>query len=198
MNRQEYMEELRQCLKDSDALEADDVIRYCEEYFDEAGDDNEQQAIQDLGKPQKMAAQIKAEAAIRSNIESSTQNTAKPFHTIWVIFLGIMALPIAIPLVLVAVVLMIVFFLVVFVLLLAGFVVAFAGIMGAIFFFISVILVPFSAASIMRIGGGFLLLGIGLMLVVGMNQALHSVIPWFTKLAANLYQKAKGGHTNEI
>lgn len=198
MNRQEYLNELRQCLNGAASKEGEDAIRYCEEYFDEAGPENEQQAMEELGKPSKFAAQIKAEAAIRSNEQTDNRREKKPFHNIWMIFLGILALPLAVPLLLTAIALMFVFFAVVIVLIMAGFVMAAAGLLGSLVFFVSVLIIPFSADSIMRIGGGFLLLGLGLLLVLGMYHALHAVIPWFTKIAAKLYEKAKGGRTNEI
>lgn len=198
MNREEYIQELTQCLRHASELEKEEAIRYCEEYLDEAGAENMEQAIQDLGKPAKFAAQIKAEAAIRSNVQAYDKKEKNTFHNIWMIFLGIFALPLALPFMLTAVLLMFTFFLVIVILIIAGFLVAGACVIASIVFLISFFILPFGANSLLRLGGGCLLLGVGLLLTIGMYYAIHAVVPWFTKIATNLYQKAKGGNRHEI
>lgn len=199
MNKEEYMEELRKCLQDVVEPEREEALRYCEEYLDEAGEENIQQAMDELGKPSKFSAQIKAEAAIRSS-ENHQKNRKgnSSFHNIWLIFLGIMAMPLALPLLFAAILLMFAFFLVIISLILSGFIIAGACVIASIAFFVSIIILPFSASSMIRLGGGCFLLGMGLLLIIGMYQAIHAVIPWFTSLVTRLYEKAKGGKRHEI
>ena len=61
MNRNEYMAALRRALSVLPEEERASALRYYEEYFDDAGPENEQQVISDLGAPEKVAEQILAD-----------------------------------------------------------------------------------------------------------------------------------------
>lgn len=61
MNRNEYMSALRRALSALPEEERASALRYYEEYFDDAGPENEQQVISDLGAPEKVAEQILAD-----------------------------------------------------------------------------------------------------------------------------------------
>lgn len=58
MNRQKYLAALRAALKGLPEEELANALRYYEEYFDDAGEENEQKAIDELGTPESIAAQI--------------------------------------------------------------------------------------------------------------------------------------------
>mgnify|MGYP003319232811 CR=1 FL=1 len=60
MERQQFMAELKQLLGDLPAEERDDALNYYEDYFNEAGPDNEQSLIMQLESPQKVAKNIKS------------------------------------------------------------------------------------------------------------------------------------------
>ena len=59
MNRVEFMTELASLLQDVPVEERREAMRYYNDYFDEAGRENEAQAISDLGSPAKVAEKIK-------------------------------------------------------------------------------------------------------------------------------------------
>lgn len=61
MNRNEYMAALRRALSGLPDEERANALRYYEEYFDDAGPQNEQDAIAGLGTPESVAAQILAD-----------------------------------------------------------------------------------------------------------------------------------------
>lgn len=61
MNRNEYMAALRRALSALPEEERASALRYYEEYFDDAGPENEQKVISDLGAPEKVAEQILAD-----------------------------------------------------------------------------------------------------------------------------------------
>ena len=50
MRREEFMRELEYLLRDIPANEREDALAYYENYFDEAGAENEQQVIKELGR----------------------------------------------------------------------------------------------------------------------------------------------------
>lgn len=60
MDRKKFIEELAFLLQDVDDLEREEAMQYYQDYFDEAGVENEQQVINDLGSPERVAAIIKA------------------------------------------------------------------------------------------------------------------------------------------
>ena len=61
MSRNEYMAALRRALSGLPEEERAGALRYYEEYFDDAGPENEQKVISDLGAPEKIAEQILAD-----------------------------------------------------------------------------------------------------------------------------------------
>ena len=60
MNREEYLKRLSFLLKDLPEEEIEDAIAYYEDYFEDAGPENEQAILKELGSPQELANQIKA------------------------------------------------------------------------------------------------------------------------------------------
>lgn len=61
MNRVEFMQQLERLLGDLPESDRMDAIAYYNDYFDEAGPENEAQVIRELGSPGKVAAIIKAD-----------------------------------------------------------------------------------------------------------------------------------------
>lgn len=59
MNRAEFMEKLRELLSDISESEREEAINYYEDYFDDAGMENEQEVIAALSSPEKVAKTIK-------------------------------------------------------------------------------------------------------------------------------------------
>ena len=60
MNREQFIAQLARLLQDLPPTERQEAIRYYQEYFDDAGEENEDAVIQELGSPGKVAASIKA------------------------------------------------------------------------------------------------------------------------------------------
>ncbi|MDR1572575.1 MAG: DUF1700 domain-containing protein [Clostridiales Family XIII bacterium] len=103
MDRLEYMARLEAelaCVSDS---EREDAMAYYNEYFDEAGPQGEAQAIDELGPPERVAAQIKSASAARDGAagDVSAVDAAAPpkkgVSALWWVIVGILALPIALP-----------------------------------------------------------------------------------------------------
>lgn len=60
MNRIEFMTELAALLQDISVEERKEAMQYYNDYFDDAGGENEEQIIKELGSPAKVAAEVKA------------------------------------------------------------------------------------------------------------------------------------------
>lgn len=167
MNKSEFMAELAAQLSQIEEHERADAITFYSEYFDEAGVENEQTVIKELGSPAKVAAQIKADAAVKE-VQTDTSPVRKWLSAIALVFLGICALPVALPLSIAAVAVAfavlvtaaaLVFALVVFVgaILMAGILMIISG-FG--------VLLSDPAVGIFYIGWGLAILGISTILVV--------------------------------
>lgn len=106
MDKAGYLKDLRSRLHRLPVHEIDAALIYYEEYFDEAGEENEQQVIQQLGPPSQVAAQILADYAIK-DIDVTPTSTKKNMSAIWLIILAILSAPLSLPLLAVAVALII-------------------------------------------------------------------------------------------
>lgn len=75
MDRREWLRKLQLELYKLPRGEIDDAIAYYTEYFEEAGPEREQEIIRELGDPAKVAAQIKADYAVRQLDEMERDET---------------------------------------------------------------------------------------------------------------------------
>ncbi len=92
MTKNEYMAVLKKKLIGLPIDEFEAAITYYSEYFDEAG---EEQALKELGDPNRTANMILAEFAAK---KAKTDESPKTFSSLKLILLGIFAVPIGIPL----------------------------------------------------------------------------------------------------
>lgn len=80
MNRELFMRDLNRFLSDLPAEEREQALNYYEDYFEDAGAENEQKVIEELGSPVDVAKQIKS--VNRDHISygegSAARNTAVP------------------------------------------------------------------------------------------------------------------------
>ncbi|MCM1040309.1 MAG: hypothetical protein NC314_01660 [Roseburia sp.] len=60
MNRADFMKNLAELLADMSPAEREEAIQYYNDYFDDAGAENEQSVIASLGTPEQLAGTIKA------------------------------------------------------------------------------------------------------------------------------------------
>lgn len=60
MNRTEYMRELDALLHGISKEEREEAMQYYNDYFDDAGSENEEKVIEELGSPAKLAETIRA------------------------------------------------------------------------------------------------------------------------------------------
>ena len=90
MNRREFMAQLERLLGELPESERVEALRFYNDYFDEAGPENEAGVIQELGSPGRVAAVIRAnldgnqdrgeftEQGYRDNVQENTPNYPGP------------------------------------------------------------------------------------------------------------------------
>ena len=105
MNRIEFMEELSGLLQDIPEEDRMDALNYYNDYFDDAGAENEKNVIDELESPEKVAAKIKAdrEDPEDGKAEMPMEQDNKPWTNKWLKWTMIVAIvvigcPIVIPL----------------------------------------------------------------------------------------------------
>ena len=103
MNRADYMAALRRALSVLPEEERANALRYYEEYFDDAGPENETKAIEELGEPAKVAAQILADyrelTAVPPAQPIKEKRRWRGISPLLLIVLVLLAIPIGLPLV---------------------------------------------------------------------------------------------------
>lgn len=201
MDKREYLAQLSNHLKDLQSEEFEDAMHYVEEYFDEAGVENEQKVIEELGSPVRYAAQIKANSTIKEN-RKQVNKDVKPssgIKTAWYIVAGICALPIAFPLLIVVLALIFTLFALVFALIVTVFALILAGIVSGIPLLISSF--PLFAVDVpsgfMALGASIALLGFVLLAITIISFLLSHFIPWVIHVLGNLFNRLKGGKNHE-
>ncbi|MFF2793242.1 DUF1700 domain-containing protein [Lysinibacillus xylanilyticus] len=192
MNRASFLKKLRGKLQRLPAHEIDAALAYYEEYFDEAGEENEQRVIQQLGSPSHVASQIMADYALKDLEATSTStSTKKNMSAIWLIILAIISAPLSLPLLVVAIALIFSFGAVIF-----SFIIAIIATMLGIFFggivaLISgfFILAQDWATALLFMGIGFIVTGLGILLFPIVARLIKTIVVVCVEALGKLFHK---------
>lgn len=76
MSKKEFMEELAVLLKELPVEEREEAIYYYESYFEEAGADQEQVVLEELGSAERIASQILRDYQAEKNTEESKEGNS--------------------------------------------------------------------------------------------------------------------------
>lgn len=190
MNKQEYLKELKIRLKRLPKEDFARAIEYYEEYFADAGEENEAKAIEDLGSPQEAADQIIRDMALNYSKEP-VKDVRSGMNGIWVALLALFAVPIALPLLLTGVALVIVAMVVVWVLLLALMIVAAAVVVTGPFSILGGFTVITKSIPVFLscIGLGLFSIGTGAALTYGTYRLCKGFMGWTLQRLAGLIRK---------
>ena len=75
MRKDEYLSRLESLLSDISADEREDAMSYYRDYFEDAGPEREDELSEELGSPEKVAAQIKRDLGVGENATGSYSAT---------------------------------------------------------------------------------------------------------------------------
>lgn len=164
MDRRQYLAELSRALRRLPRKEYEAAMEYYREYFDEAGPEMEQQVIKDLGTPAEAAGQIIRETA-RRRVNEPVGSVKKGFSSLWMIILGLFAVPIALPLTLALLAVLLSAVVSVFCVWLCGFIMALVSVAGGVAVAIcgGIVTAAHPATGVVNIGLGILFIGLGLL-----------------------------------
>ena len=96
MTKTEYMKKLAHNLRRLPKEDYDRAVEYFEEYFAEAGPENEQQAISDLGSPDEAAKALIVDLAAQ-NIKEKPKTMKRGLSTLWIAVLAVCSAPVTLP-----------------------------------------------------------------------------------------------------
>ncbi|MET4560949.1 putative membrane protein [Lysinibacillus parviboronicapiens] len=198
MDRASYLKKLRGKLHRLPAQELDAALAYYEEYFDEAGEENEQQVIQQLGSPSKVASQIMADFALK-DFDTTPASTKKNMTTIWLIILAILSAPLSLPILATAVALIISLGAVVFSFVIAIVATILGIFLGGLVALISgfFVLTEHWPTALLFIGVGLIVTGLGVLLFPIIIRIVKKIGLVCVEVLAGLFhkitKKRKGG-----
>lgn len=189
MNKEEFLEQFQKNLIYVSAAEREDALRYYTEYFEEAGEENEQKVIEELGNPVMLARKISAESAIKEiDLAESTVNVERVMETtpekrregmknLGVIILLLCSFPVWLPLSIVAAVLVFVLILVVFILVFCVVIVGAALMAGGTIGLIAGFFAMFKhfVSGIAVLGAALAMVGIGILIFIGGRYLVKGV-----------------------
>ena len=210
MNKEIFLSRLDELLKDIPDSERIEALEYYREYFEDAGVENEEKVIKELGSPEEVAHNIRGEMAENKSLSTSqternhSENYRETYKeeykepekkrnpavtVLLIILLCVVAIPVGIPVVsgvLAAGV---------------GVIAAMAGILIALFV-VSIVFIVLAVAfmviavtqlvvtpilSALFVGLSFLFLGLGLLLLLGSIKICSFVIPAIIRAIVNLF-----------
>ena len=191
MNRNEFISELKKKLRKLPYDEIKEAVDYYEGYFNDAGEENEQSVLAELGTPAAVASQIIADFAVK---EADTEKSGKKnWRTMWLVILSLFASPIAIPLVLSAGIVILSLIIVLLSILLSFFITGIALFFGGIASIIAGILVIFQSVptTLFYIGAGLIFMGVGAVIVIGTTILSKICFRWLTKKTGGFILRRK-------
>lgn len=97
MNKEKFMLDLEKKLKKIPKEEKENALDYYQEYFDEAGEENEEKILKELGSPSKIASEIMANFIVKEATTRKEEDLKHSISTVWLVVLTILASPIALP-----------------------------------------------------------------------------------------------------
>ncbi|WP_461813126.1 DUF1700 domain-containing protein [Faecalimonas sp.] len=213
MNRIEFMTELEKLLREISQEERREALQYYEDYFADAGIENEQHIIDELESPKKVAQTIKEgllgkedsseyretgyvdtrfeEKEIPANREVGRKTNNNWLKILFIVVVTIFALPILLPLIFAGIS-------IVFAIAVSGFAVLGTLVLLAVVVMICGIAITicgiielfhFPALALVIMGGGILAFVVGLVATVLMIKACMTVFPILFRGLVNIFRK---------
>ena len=168
MTRNEYMEQLKKYLKRLPKEDYDNAIEYFSEYFDEAGAENEQQVMKELGEPKEAAGELLLNLLQETTTHSPAKTKRSPGKIILLAFLVLCASPVSLALLIGALGVLFAVVVVIATVIFSLGVTCAATVAGGIMLsgFGATLIFKSVAAACMMVGGGFLMAGAGILIGV--------------------------------
>ncbi len=189
MNKDQYMQELERSLSSLSGQDRDEAMLFYSEYLADM-EENDPASIDTLESPHQVAAQIKADAAMKTTGEKDI-NKKKGISTAWTVLLAVFALPVGLPVAITVAVLALALIIVALSLVISLFAVAFSIAASSIMALVAAVaMIPTSIpVAIFYLGAGLLGLGLGYLIGVGVYDLSKRIFIGIAKLINNIRLK---------
>ncbi|GLC87042.1 DUF1700 domain-containing protein [Lysinibacillus piscis] len=190
MDKASYLKKLRWKLRRLPVQEIDAALAYYEEYFEEAGQENEQQVIKQLGSPSAVAAQIIADFALK-DIDSTASSTKKNMTTLWLVILAILSAPLSLPLLATVFLLILTVGIVIFSIIFSIIAVIVSIFLGGIAAFIAgfLVLMEHWPTALLFMGLGLIVIGISILLYPFVARVIKKIGQVSVQIVSQLFHK---------
>lgn len=186
MNKTEFINKVKQGLDNISKEEQENALRYYVEYFQDAGEENEEEVIKELGTPEEVVTKIKSEMNIEKDLNNKT-NVKKTEP--WVIVLLVLASPFIFAGLAILASLILALFCVIFAFGISSFALILAGIICSA---VSFIAIPTSFASFMfLLGMGLIALALGLFFGLLTYSLANSAVNGTVSLCQKIWRGVK-------
>lgn len=167
INKEEYMETLSKNLKSLPKQDREDAIAFYDEYLSDLAENNPEM-MKSLDDPSQVAAQIKADAAMKKTLVTDVKHK-KGISAAWAVLLGVLALPIGLPVAIAIAAIAISLIVVALSLVISLFAIALSVIVSAFASLVSGVTLIFTspATGVFYLGFGLLGLGLGYLMAIG-------------------------------
>ena len=187
MNRNEFLKELEKRLLYIPAEDRQDALEYYDEYISDMGLSDEDDVIAKLGTPKDVAHNIIDDCTQKHIEKGKEKKTVKNKATVlWLSLLGLLSLPVSLPLAIAVIIIALAFVIVIAALLFAVFVTSAAFVISGIVSLFIGIFIPGFGQKIFTIGVGLALTGAGLL--------LGTLVVILTKGIIGLISRKKAGN----
>ena len=154
MNKEQFLKELKAKLRYLPETDRQDAIRFYDEYISEMELPDDEDVTAKLGTPKEVAADIISQCTIKHIDNNKEQKSVKgSATTVWLIILGILSLPLSLPIAIAILAIMFSLVVVIF----SCFISGFAAILWSIF-------VPGVTQKIFSLGYGLFAVGFNILL----------------------------------
>lgn len=205
MNRKEFLKQLEELLSDIPEAERRDAMNYYQNYFDDAGVEQEQTILEELGSPKKVAESIKRDlfgenydAYVKAKQEKQQETIEKQqrenrtLRNILIVVALVLTFPIWIGLVALAFGILVTVFAGLFGVAVAVIAVVaaclFAGVAVTVIGMIKAV-AGFPAVGLIVIAGGLLVFMIGILGVAALVWIFGRILPWLIRAIVRLCKR---------
>lgn len=197
MNKEQYLNELKGDLQSLSEQEQADALAFYEEYLSDM-EENNPEKLEALEAPQEIAAQIKADAAIKSTEEKDIKKK-KGISTAWAVLLAVLALPIGLPLAVAFAAVAIALIIVVLSLVIALFAVVLSLAVSAIFSLVAgvTLLATDPSVGLFYLGCGLFGLSAGYILGIGVYDLSKRLFIWLARFFNRVRVKMQNKKANK-
>ena len=187
-----FLTELQRRLKGLPESEIIAAVAYYDEYLSDAGFDNEAAAIAELGSPAEVAAGILGDY-VYADTTSEEKSTKKGLTALWLVVVGLLASPIALPIAIVLIALIFALLVTVLSVVFSLFVTAIALIVGGVLYLGTGMFTIFFhfASGVMTIGYGLVATALGCALMLAMIWLTKITVNGLAKMGAKMLQSRR-------